>query len=110
MKSLVLSGLMAICIGLFAVASLPGSAHATEGSLEYRIIGCAGAGPIPGFPGGPEELSYNVIFSSIQDEVGLPCETVLNSIGDQGFRLIEVRPQGDPFVGILHYLERRRDG
>ena len=108
MKSPVLSGLMAVSLGLLAVASLPGSAHADDDGFEYRIIGCSGP-PTFGIPGPPPEPSFDVVYSLDQDDVGLPCETVLSSLGNRGFQLVEVRPVAESLIGVLHYLERGKD-
>ena len=98
--------LVAIALGLVAAGATFGTALA-ETDKEYRIIGCDGP-PFPGNPGDPPPPpSFTVVFSSVPGDVGLPCEDVLTSLGAQGFRLVDSREGAIPFVGLLHYLERR---
>ena len=105
MQTLFGSTLLAAALGLAALIVLPESANADSApSFDYRIIGCEGPSepPVP-----PFEPSYTVSFSSSASDVGQPCEDVLTALGNQGFRLVEVRTDNIFQVGNLHYLKRR---
>ena len=106
MRRLVQCTATAFALGLLGIVTLPGQLSADDDSNDYRIIGCEGPRepPIP-----PFEPSYTVSFSSSPGDVGQPCEVVLSALGNQGFRLIEVRTDNVFQVGNLHYLERRND-
>ena len=99
-----LSILTALAFGSIALGATSGYAQAGS-SNDYRLIGCKEVEP--GVPPTPPP-AYDVIFSSSPEDIGLPCETVLTSLGNQGFRLIEVRTDDVFNIGDLHYLQRSK--
>lgn len=107
--------LAAVSLGPLAIAAVPGIALA-DGGRQYRVLGCdlLDDPSVPPPPPG-SNAAFVVVSSLSPEEFGQPCETVLSSLGDQGFRLIEVRVRseffgaGMPSVGVLHYLERSED-
>ena len=105
MQGLTARALTAIAFGLVALGATSAAALA-ESNKEYRIIGCEE----PFNPGSPSDppppQSFNVIFSSVPEEVGQPCEDVMTSLGAQGFRLVDFREARLNYIGRLHYLER----
>ena len=97
--------LSVLALGLASISVVPGPARAAD-TNEYVLFGCAETFLPPDFV----ELSFVVVFSSSPDEVGKECETVLNSLGSQGFRLVETAGESIGGAaagpGVLHYMER----
>ena len=109
MRSMALCVLTAALFGLVAITTVIETAQA-DGTVEYRVIGCADiqAQPLPPDFEEPDP-EFVVTYSSSPEENGLLCETFLASLVNQGFKIIEIRRGNPRITGILHYLERRSD-
>ncbi len=100
----------AFCVGcsIFALAFGLGLDPAYGGATnEYRIVGCSPTDPTTFPPTLPNP--FKVTFSSVPDDIGLDCEVVLNALGADGFKLIELRDEAVSVFferGTFHYLER----
>lgn len=106
----------ALCAGCSVIALALGlgldPAYGGE-AAEYRIIGCSPS-QVFSFPP-PVPVPFKVTFSSVPGDIGLDCEVVLNTLGADGFKLIELRDEAFPLSGMqgrgtFHYLERLDDG
>lgn len=102
----------AAAAALAGLMALSGSALA-DAENDYRVLGCDQAEDASPVPGDPAE--FVVVSSFVPEEIGQPCETVMTTLGSQGFRLIDVVVRSEFFgggiqnVGVLHYLERSDD-